>query len=85
MKLKLIEGPASVLTCRACKAQGLGGAEPFRSSSSGCMVQPESWYVEETGYGPYCESCASKLAQARDTSRSITQFFSNTEGTKEKI
>jgi len=50
---------------------------------AGCQAQDQAdWYINENWDGPYCSYCASKLAQAHDSSRSVTQFYSNTRGTQ---
>lgn len=44
--------------------------------------QGQDWFIiEENKNGPYCPTCASKIATATDPTRSINQFYSNTKGT----
>ena len=81
MNLTRIEGPATVCHCAGCSREGLGGTEPFTSASSGEIRQPEDWYLDpENLDGIYCATCAAKLSEA-DPTRSINQFFLDTEGT----
>jgi len=82
MKMVRIEGTAHTLSCVACKTDGTGGDTPYQSAATGEFKQPEDWYVAEGGFGPYCTSCASKIAQGEDTTRSVTQFYDNTKGTQ---
>jgi len=50
---------------------------------TGCKAEDRhDWYVTQDNLGPYCPSCAAKLAQGEDTTRSVTQFYSNTTGTQ---
>jgi hypothetical protein len=81
MKLKLIEGIASTLQCRACGVEGAGGTEPYASAATGETLEPQKWYTDGgPEFGPYCEGCAAKIAEAEDPTRSVTQFYSNTTG-----
>lgn len=82
MRMVRIEGQVTVLKCCACQSEGLGGSCSFTSPSSGETLLPDEWYVTEDGFGPYCATCAAKIAQDEDPTRSVTQFFDNTTGTQ---
>jgi hypothetical protein len=87
MKLTRIEGPAVLLRCIACNTEGIGGTEAYTSASTGERVIPdEDWYtpifggfIPENGPTYYCAGCAAKMVQ-EDPTRSITKFYSDTEG-----
>jgi hypothetical protein len=78
VKLSLIEGTAITLTCTGCTRTGIGGTALYSSASSGEARLPECWYQENDV--PYCMECAAKLTE-QDPTRSITQFYSDTDGT----
>jgi len=77
MKLTRIEGPATIAKCLGCAYEGIAGSEVYTSASSGEEKQPEEFYEP----GPYCGTCAARLVE-EDPTRSVTQFYTNTEGTQ---
>jgi hypothetical protein len=83
MKLKLIEGPASVWDCAGCGNSGMGGTEAFISAANPLVtLNPEEWYRSENTIDSkaYCAVCAVKLVE-EDPTRSVSQFYSDTAGT----
>lgn len=80
MKLVRIVGVAHTLSCAACKKTGVGGTQSYESAATGETREPEEWYIGADGFGPYCASCAVKIAEAVDPTRSVAQFYSNTTG-----
>jgi hypothetical protein len=81
VKLKLIEGTPITLTCAGCQSTGIGGTNPYVGASSGEFRAPEQWYAEADKIEPvYCSACAAKLTE-QDPTRSVSQFYSDTDGT----
>lgn len=61
--IKLFRLGSTALHCLGCKAGDSAG----------------DWYVDTTGYGPYCPACVVKLMQV-DTTRSVTVYYGDTRG-----
>ena len=58
-----------VLRCRGCHVEDNG----------------QDWFVEQGSMplnGPYCSDCVIRLKTGTDSTRSKTQFFANTRGTR---
>lgn len=84
MKMARLIGPATTFECLTCGKSGIGGSEPFTSASTGKTLTPDEWYAtdDEKSLGPYCAPCATKIVEAEDPTRSVTQFYSNVTGEK---
>jgi hypothetical protein len=81
VKLTHIEGPAQHLQCAGCQCEGIGGSIPYRSAASGEERAPDEWYCTDDKFAAYCAACAAKLVY-EDPTRSVTTFYTNTEGTE---
>jgi hypothetical protein len=81
VNFSLIEGEAHLERCTVCGREGIGGTAPYISASSGESREPEKWYTEDSLLSVYCSECAAKLT-AEDPTRSVSQFYTDTEGTE---